>query len=34
VTERFIRYMDEDAAALGVQKPDVEPRRRRTSPKC
>src|SRR5882672_6773016 len=26
LTERFIRYMDEDAAALGVQKPDVEPR--------
>jgi cysteinyl-tRNA synthetase len=26
LTDRFIRYMDEDAAALGVQKPDVEPR--------
>jgi len=26
LTGRFIRYMDEDAAALGVQKPDVEPR--------
>ena len=26
LTERFIRFMDEDAAALGVQKPDVEPR--------
>jgi len=26
LTERFIRYMDEDAAALGVQKPDFEPR--------
>jgi cysteinyl-tRNA synthetase len=26
LTERFIRYMDEDAAALGVQKPDHEPR--------
>jgi cysteinyl-tRNA synthetase len=26
LTERFIRYMDEDAAALGVQKPDIEPR--------
>jgi len=26
LTERFIRYMDEDAAALGVQKPDLEPR--------
>jgi cysteinyl-tRNA synthetase len=26
LTERFIRYMDEDVAALGVQKPDVEPR--------
>jgi cysteinyl-tRNA synthetase len=26
LTERFIAYMDEDAAALGVQKPDVEPR--------
>jgi len=26
LTERFIRYMDEDAAALGVQKPDSEPR--------
>src|SRR5712691_5257752 len=24
LTERFIRYMDEDAAALGVQKPDFE----------
>jgi len=26
LTERFIRYMDEDAASLGVQKPDIEPR--------
>src|SRR5487761_1946341 len=26
LTERFIRYMDEDAAALGMQKPDYEPR--------
>ena len=26
LTERFIRYMDEDAAALGAQKPDLEPR--------
>src|SRR6476620_10348677 len=26
LTNRFIRYMDEDAAALGVQKPDHEPR--------
>jgi cysteinyl-tRNA synthetase len=26
LTERFIRFMDEDAAALGVQKPDAEPR--------
>jgi cysteinyl-tRNA synthetase len=26
LTGRFIRYMDEDAAALGVQKPDIEPR--------
>jgi cysteinyl-tRNA synthetase len=26
VTERFIRAMDEDAAALGVEKPDHEPR--------
>jgi cysteinyl-tRNA synthetase len=26
LTDRFIRYMDEDAAALGVQRPDVEPR--------
>jgi len=26
LTERFIRYMDEDAVALGVQKPDFEPR--------
>jgi cysteinyl-tRNA synthetase len=26
LTERFIGYMDEDAAALGVQKPDFEPR--------
>ncbi len=26
LTERFIRYMDEDAAALGVEKPDIEPR--------
>jgi cysteinyl-tRNA synthetase len=26
LTERFIRFMDEDAAKLGVQKPDHEPR--------
>jgi len=26
LTERFTRYMDEDATALGVQKPDIEPR--------
>ncbi len=26
LTERFIGYMDEDAVALGVQKPDFEPR--------
>jgi cysteinyl-tRNA synthetase len=26
LSERFIRYMDEDAAALGVEKPDHEPR--------
>ncbi|MGH8740165.1 MAG: cysteine--tRNA ligase, partial [Burkholderiales bacterium] len=26
LTTRFIRYMDEDAAALGVEKPDHEPR--------
>jgi len=26
LTDRFIRYMDEDAAALDVQKPDLEPR--------
>jgi cysteinyl-tRNA synthetase len=26
LTERFTRYMEEDAAALGVQKPDIEPR--------
>ena len=26
LTGRFIRYMDEDAAELGVQKPDIEPR--------
>jgi cysteinyl-tRNA synthetase len=26
LTERFIRYTDEDVAALGVQKPDLEPR--------
>ena len=26
LTARYIRYMDEDAAALGVQKPDHEPR--------
>ncbi|MGE4109698.1 MAG: cysteine--tRNA ligase [Burkholderiales bacterium] len=26
LTERFIRAMDEDAVALGVQKPDAEPR--------
>ena len=26
LTERFIGYMDEDISALGVQKPDIEPR--------
>jgi len=26
LTQRFIRYMDEDAAALGIQRPDIEPR--------
>jgi cysteinyl-tRNA synthetase len=26
LTDRFIRYMDEDSAALGVEKPDFEPR--------
>src|SRR5690348_1291144 len=26
LTGRFIRYMDEDGAELGVQKPDIEPR--------
>lgn len=26
LTERFIRFMNEDAAALGVQRPDLEPR--------
>ncbi len=26
LSERYIRYMDEDAAALGIQKPDLEPR--------
>ena len=26
LTERFIRFMDEDAQALGVEKPDFEPR--------
>jgi len=26
LTDRFIRFMDEDASALGVQKPDYEPR--------
>jgi len=26
LTERFIRYMNEDAVKLGVQKPDLEPR--------
>ena len=26
LTERFIRFMNEDAAALGVQRPDFEPR--------
>src|SRR5262249_49373511 len=26
LTDRFIRYMDEDAAALGVQRPAIEPR--------
>ncbi len=33
VTERFIRAMDEDAAKLGVQKPDLEPRATRYVPK-
>ncbi len=32
VTERFIRAMDEDAARLGVQKPDAEPRATRHVP--
>ncbi|HYC53036.1 MAG TPA: cysteine--tRNA ligase [Gemmatimonadaceae bacterium] len=32
LTERFIRFMDEDAAALGVQKPDHEPRATRFVP--
>src|SRR5262245_33750056 len=32
LTERFIRYMDEDAAALGVEKPDHEPRATRFVP--
>ncbi len=26
LTNRFIRFMDEDSAALGVEKPDFEPR--------
>jgi cysteinyl-tRNA synthetase len=32
LTGRFIRYMDEDAARLGVQKPDHEPRATRYVP--
>jgi cysteinyl-tRNA synthetase len=32
LTSRFIRYMDEDAARLGVQKPDHEPRATRYIP--
>jgi cysteinyl-tRNA synthetase len=32
LTDRFIRYMDEDAAALGVEKPDHEPRATRYVP--
>ncbi len=32
LTERFIRYMDEDAARLGVQQPDQEPRATRYVP--
>jgi len=32
LTERFIRTMDEDAAALGVEKPDHEPRATRFVP--
>src|SRR5213078_4013459 len=32
LTARFIRCIDEDAAALGVQKPDHEPRATSTSP--
>ena len=32
LTERFIGYMDEDAAALGVEKPDHEPRATRFVP--
>jgi cysteinyl-tRNA synthetase len=32
LTARFIRYMDEDAAALGVEKPDHEPRATRYVP--
>ncbi|HVL37151.1 MAG TPA: cysteine--tRNA ligase [Burkholderiales bacterium] len=32
LTERFIRAMDEDAAALGVEKPDHEPRATRYVP--
>jgi cysteinyl-tRNA synthetase len=32
LTGRFIRYMDEDAAALGVEKPDHEPRATRYVP--
>jgi cysteinyl-tRNA synthetase len=32
LTERFIRYMNEDAAALGVQRPEHEPRATRHIP--
>ena len=32
LTDRFIGFMDEDAAALGVQKPDFEPRATRYVP--
>jgi cysteinyl-tRNA synthetase len=32
LTDRFIAYMDQDAAALGVQKPDHEPRATRYVP--
>ena len=32
LTERYIRAMDEDVAALGVEKPDHEPRATRYVP--